>query len=199
MQSTHVFVVADTVEDARKLAQIFAESPDFVVSGFGAITTADQHQANSADVIVVRSRNSGRALISPFGENTPILHMGRPVIGNRGSNGVYAWLPADSSPAQIRGAAMALAAGLSLDDPSASPATIHEDESEFAFAEPLTEREIEVLNLVAEGLSNPEIARRLSVSRNTVKFHVSSIIGKLGASSRTEAVTLGLRRGLIII
>jgi len=52
---------------------------------------------------------------------------------------------------------------------------------------------------VAEGLSNPQIAKRLKVSRNTAKFHVSSIIAKLGANSRTEAVTLGLRRGLIII
>ncbi len=64
--------------------------------------------------------------------------------------------------------------------------------------DPLTDRELEVLNLVAEGFSNLEIAKRLGVSRNTIKFHVSSIIGKLGATSRTEAVTVGLRRGLII-
>ncbi len=72
-------------------------------------------------------------------------------------------------------------------------------ESEFALLDPLTEREIVVLNLVAEGFSNPEIAKQLRVSRNTIKFHVSSIIGKLGASSRTEAVTLGLKRGLIVV
>ncbi len=61
----------------------------------------------------------------------------------------------------------------------------------------LTRREIEVLQLLAEGLPNKSIAQRLSVSDQTVKFHVSSICGKLGASNRTEAVHLALRRGLI--
>jgi DNA-binding NarL/FixJ family response regulator len=73
------------------------------------------------------------------------------------------------------------------------------DEDELAFLDPLTERELSVLNLLAEGLSNPEIARHLGISRNTVKFHVSSIISKLGAASRTEAVAVGLKRGLIIV
>lgn len=67
------------------------------------------------------------------------------------------------------------------------------------FLEPLTLREREVLEMMSEGLSNKEIASRLDISANTVKFHVSSIFGKLGASSRTEATTLGLRRGLITI
>jgi len=102
----------------------------------------------------------------------------------------------DAPPAQIRAAAAALAAGLHIGDQKARPQA---DESEFSFLEPLTERELEVLNLVAEGFSNPQIARHLGVSRNTVKFHVSSIIAKLGATSRTEAVTIALRRGLIII
>ena len=73
-----------------------------------------------------------------------------------------------------------------------------ESQPDLTILDPLTDRELEVLNLVAEGFSNLEIAKRLGVSRNTIKFHVSSIIGKLGATSRTEAVTVGLRRGLII-
>ena len=65
--------------------------------------------------------------------------------------------------------------------------------------EVLTPREIEVLELVAEGLPNKAIAARLAISDQTVKFHVSSICGKLGAANRTEAVRRALRRGLITL
>ena len=61
----------------------------------------------------------------------------------------------------------------------------------------LTDREREVLALMVEGLTNPEIAERLVVSRSTVKFHVSSILSKLEATSRTEAVALALQEGLV--
>ena len=65
--------------------------------------------------------------------------------------------------------------------------------------EALTPRELEVLRLLAAGLGNKGIAARLEISEHTVKFHVASILGKLGVSSRTEAVTVGIRRGLIMI
>jgi DNA-binding NarL/FixJ family response regulator len=61
----------------------------------------------------------------------------------------------------------------------------------------LTERESQVLQLLALGLANKQIAQQLSISEHTVKFHVSSIYGKLGATNRTEAVRTGLQRGLI--
>ena len=66
-------------------------------------------------------------------------------------------------------------------------------------AEPLTPRERQVLQMLASGLGNKEIATRLKISEHTAKFHVASILGKLGASSRTEAVAIGLRRGLILL
>ncbi len=65
--------------------------------------------------------------------------------------------------------------------------------------ESLTSREREVLALVADGLSNREIANALEISEHTVKFHLASIFGKLGASSRTEAVRRGLQLGLVEI
>lgn len=61
----------------------------------------------------------------------------------------------------------------------------------------LTPRELEILEMMAEGMSNRRIAVRLGISGYTVKFHVASVLGKLGAASRTEAVTLGVRQGLI--
>ena len=68
-----------------------------------------------------------------------------------------------------------------------------------AFDEPLTPREVQVLELLAEGLPNKAIAARLQISDQTVKFHVSSISGKLGAKNRTDAVRLAVRRGLITL
>ena len=65
--------------------------------------------------------------------------------------------------------------------------------------EPLTPREIEVLNLLAEGLANKAIAARLGISDQTVKFHVSSICGKLPARNRTDAVRRAIRRGIIAV
>ena len=65
--------------------------------------------------------------------------------------------------------------------------------------EPLTPREQQVLELLAEGLPNKAIAARLGISDQTVKFHVASIAAKLGATNRTEAVRLALRRGLLTL
>jgi DNA-binding NarL/FixJ family response regulator len=65
--------------------------------------------------------------------------------------------------------------------------------------EPLTDREIEVLELVAEGLPNKSIARRLGISDQTVKFHIASILGKLRAANRTDAVRRAVRRGLLVL
>lgn len=70
---------------------------------------------------------------------------------------------------------------------------------EDQFEEPLTPREVEVLELLADGLSNKAIAAHLSISDQTVKFHVASICGKLEAANRTDAVRRAVRRGLIAL
>jgi DNA-binding NarL/FixJ family response regulator len=68
-----------------------------------------------------------------------------------------------------------------------------------ALPEPLTEREMDVLNCLALGRSNKEIAAQLSISERTVKFHMSAILGKLNAANRTEALTLAAQHGLITL
>src|SRR5688572_16680726 len=73
------------------------------------------------------------------------------------------------------------------------------DDDSPDFHEPLTAREIEVLEALAEGLSNRGIAARLGISDQTVKFHVASVMAKLGAANRTDAVRRAVRDGLIAL
>jgi DNA-binding NarL/FixJ family response regulator len=79
------------------------------------------------------------------------------------------------------------------------PVTENASRQLVELAEPLTPRESEVLQMLASGFANKTIAARLKISEHTVKFHVASILGKLGAGSRTEAVSLGIRRGLVLL
>jgi two-component system, NarL family, response regulator YdfI len=118
--------------------------------------------------------------------------------------GVRAILPADVPPDQLVAALQAASAGLVVLHPSdvnaALPAAATATSQSLAeLAEPLTRREREVLQMLAAGLGNKEIAARLNISDHTAKFHVASILGKLGAATRTEAVSLGIRRGLILL
>jgi DNA-binding NarL/FixJ family response regulator len=73
----------------------------------------------------------------------------------------------------------------------------HHDAGDGTYEEKLTPRELDVLELLTEGLSNKFIAERLGISDQTVKFHIAQILGKLGAANRTDAVRRALRRGLI--
>jgi DNA-binding NarL/FixJ family response regulator len=82
-------------------------------------------------------------------------------------------------------------------DPDSNPPLA--PDSFDSYDEPLTPREVQVLELLAEGLPNKAIAERLQISDQTVKFHVSSISGKLGAKNRTDAVRRAVRRGLITL
>ncbi len=111
--------------------------------------------------------------------------------------GVRAVLDSRAGANEISAALTAALAGLITLHPDVyrapAPAAGLEGEAERA----LTLRELEILEMLAEGLRNQAIGRRLGISAYTVKFHVASILAKLGAAGRTEAVTLGVRRGLI--
>lgn len=122
---------------------------------------------------------------------------------------IQACLPADASPREIAAALHAASAGLTL---------LTADQADVVFQtssagarirpsiaatplpvlyETLTPRELQVLRMMAEGFANKEIAGQLRISDHTVKFHVASILGKLSAQTRTEAVTTGIRYGLV--
>jgi two-component system nitrate/nitrite response regulator NarL len=107
-------------------------------------------------------------------------------------------LPRNAAPRLVAAAVAALAAGLSVRPYAAQePAGFAERENH---ARPLlTPREVEVLALVGEGMSNKAIARRLNISAHTVKYHLEAIFAKLGVRSRAEAVTRGLRLGIHVL
>ena len=116
------------------------------------------------------------------------------------SAGARGLLPRESSAERLVAALTATARGLVVLDPSlVNPVLENRDPSSPSLVEELTPRELEVLGLLAEGLPNKAIARRLGISDHTVKFHVNAVLSKLGAQSRTEAVVRATRLGLILL
>ena len=137
---------------------------------------------------------SGGAALVLLGESRDGFHAlaDAPLAG-------WAYLLKDADGTEIAGAIFAASAGLAVLDRGLLAGTVSPAHAETAGApgEALTARERDVLALMARGLPNKQIAARLEISLHTVKFHVASILGKLGASSRTEAVTVGVRRGAV--
>jgi NarL family two-component system response regulator YdfI len=119
--------------------------------------------------------------------------------------GVRGLLPREVDAAELAGAVRAAAVGLVtvhpqfLDELFAPAANAARDLLPLLPGQSLSPREIEVLKMLADGQGNKIIAHRLGISEHTVKFHVASIMAKLDAGSRTEAVTQGIRRGLIML
>jgi DNA-binding NarL/FixJ family response regulator len=125
-------------------------------------------------------------------------------IGNALREGVRGYLPRDVLAEELAAAVRAVAEGLVVLHPSlvellALPWAASLEGDVQASEEPLTAREREVLQLLAQGLANKQIAQRLTISEHTVKFHVGEVMAKLGAASRTEAVTRAARRGLLVL
>jgi NarL family two-component system response regulator YdfI len=115
-------------------------------------------------------------------------------------SGVRGIISRDATSDEIEGALHAAAAGLVIITPDAAFALLSPARPPAAaLAEPLSARELAVLTLLVEGLSNKLIAHQLEISEHTVKTHVTAILAKLGAASRTEAVSQAIRRGLVML
>jgi DNA-binding NarL/FixJ family response regulator len=164
------------------------------------------------DVLIVESGilSDPRIDSFPFGmlPDTAVLIIGdiTRVMRSWFQNELHAWgvLPQEASQEELLAAVHALDQGLIVGEPSMiiplMGSHLHTSESVLDdLIETLTDRELEVLQLLAQGLANKQIAVQLNISAHTVKFHIASIYGKLGASNRTEAVRIGLQLGLILL
>ena len=125
-----------------------------------------------------------------------VVVMDGPVSSRAFQIGVRALLPRDAAPEQIVAALHAVSAGL-IAVPAESSSLVMRSGTPEAEIETLTPRETEALEMLGEGLSNKQIAARLNISEHTAKFHVNSILSKLHAGTRTEAVIRGIRSGLV--
>jgi NarL family two-component system response regulator YdfI len=182
-----------------------------VVSDFGQLSESVEEL--QPDVVVAEITGQDRTLpdeILKLSEEAPVAivllvddaNTERDLDALR--NGVRAVLPRNMSSGGIVAAVEAAGAGLAVLLPEGLDNLLRESTvSHRAVSPPLVEaltpREIEVLGMMVEGWGNKEISTRLGISEHTVKFHVASIMGKLNASSRTEAVTSGIRHGLIML
>ena len=149
-------------------------------------------------------------LIEVFSSTPTVLLSGRihALLRKRAASlQIRSVLPLDVTSDQLLAAIQATVAGLAVtlepfgqtEDAYGASNTAEGIGLAGGFEEHLTARETVVLRLMALGLGNKEIASRLEISEHTAKFHVSSILAKLGAASRTEAVTIGMTRGLVAI
>lgn len=190
--------VADLVREDERFAVVALEpvagdpdehgSPDFAAELPHAAVSSDVIVTDSPAVLTgstARSREAPVAVVLLSDDLEAVAPM-------RAHRGGIALLATCSTAEQIVAAIEAAAAGLVV---------LHADHAGGVTGpsgdDPLTPREREVLQMLAAGLGNKEIAARLGISDHTAKFHVSQILAKLGAASRAEAVSIGMRRGLV--
>jgi len=204
-----IAVAATSAVRRAELESIVRSHAEFHLAGsFGAVASlASFVRNNDLDVIVIDTDSIRDLLLEPTSDAAIVLLTEvteARSISRLLRSGVHAILSRESDPDDVLSAIYASYDGLVLlSTPTAeSLAALFGDqplEVEAELSEEITSRETDVLRMLAQGLVNKDIAARLGISEHTVKFHISSILDKLGASTRTEAVTLGIRRGLIPI
>ena len=162
-------------------------------------------QSDSPDVIVIAegeaflARAGNRATLAEVFSDTPaVLLAAEPttaMMRSAASMKIHSVLPLEVTTHQLVTAIAATVAGFAVTFPypPSAPADV------MGITEDLTAREVEVLRLMARGQTNKQVAAQLQISEHTAKFHVSSVLAKLGARTRTEAVTIGMTRGLVAI
>lgn len=182
--------------------------------GNGLLQTVALVRSLQPDVVLFDGGAAGREVtelltrLHAAGADAAVVFLGGAqagsAIGRALREGARGFLPRGASAEELAAAVRAAAEGLVVLHPSlvellAQPwaASLAGDSS--VPEEPLTARERQVLQLLAQGLANKQIAQRLAISEHTVKFHVGEVMAKLGAASRTEAVTRAARRGLLVL
>jgi DNA-binding NarL/FixJ family response regulator len=166
------------------LFRVQSDHPDVIV-----ITTGEVFLAGSSQ------RSALREIFSDVPAVLLAAQANTAVVRNAARMKIYSVLPMGATDHQLVTAIAATVAGfaVTLPRPRAEPAAV------MRIAEDLTARELEVLRLMARGFRNKQLAAMLNISEHTAKFHVSSVLAKLGARTRTEAVTIGMIRGLVAI
>jgi DNA-binding NarL/FixJ family response regulator len=192
-----VIVIADSLSRGLRVANLLSEGDDLEI-----VSTLTAAQAGDESLLV------GDVIITAGLQEEQIPEAGLPVVALTGDvdatgwgSTIRAWLPLDAMPMEIAAALNGVANGLTILTstqakrwlPSGNPKATE------TLGESLTRREQEVLRLAADGLSNKELAAKLGISERTAKFHIGQIMAKLAASSRTEAVSIGIRRGIVPI
>jgi two-component system nitrate/nitrite response regulator NarL len=197
-----VLVVAAYPAIRAGLLALLAGDPSLdAIAAEGAEVGGDPGDAPAAIVVDYSGGEPGSiaSVADAFPRAALVMIGADPASDGPGISGSpVAYLPSEVDAEALAAAVHAAAAGLIVLDPTVAGATgVHTHARASADGESLTAREREVLQLVAEGLPNKAIARQLGISEHTAKFHVGSLLGKLGAGSRTEAVTLATRRGIL--
>lgn len=174
--------------------------------GIDVIVVADTSLLEKVGRALAQDRTLALVVLAQNLAESPVLRPDQGPLQLLRSLELRGWgiVPIDAPAEQLQAAILAAAQGLIV-LPGFHPSWLYERTPVVATGnlsvteEALTSREREVLELVSQGLSNKLIARKLQISEHTVKFHISSISTKLGAASRTDAVSRGLRRGLITL